>query len=137
MEKSCGAVLYKTVDGVPYYVLVLGSVFGFPKGHVEGSETEEETAAREIKEETGVDAVLDTGFRRVVEYRSPRKRGGRKTVVFFLARYGGDVSPRAGHEIKGLVVRPYEQAKLLLRHEALRSVLHDADEYIRAQALPV
>ncbi|MBO4563082.1 MAG: NUDIX domain-containing protein [Clostridia bacterium] len=131
MEKSCGAVLYKTVDGVPYYVLVLGSVFGFPKGHVEGNETEEETAAREIREETGVEAELDTGFRRVVEYRSPRRRGGRKTVVFFLARYGDESSPRACSEINGLVIRPYEQAKLLLRHEALRQVLSDADEYIR------
>ena len=40
----------------------------FPKGHVEKKETEEETALREIKEETGLKVALDTAFRKMVTY---------------------------------------------------------------------
>ena len=49
-----------------------GGHWAFPKGHVEKKETEEDTALREIREETGLEVLLDTGFRRAVTYsRSP------------------------------------------------------------------
>ena len=57
--------------------------WSFPKGHVEGDETELETARREIKEETGLDVILDQTFRETVSY-SPR-RDTQKVVVYFLA----------------------------------------------------
>ena len=52
-EKSCGAVLFTTEKGIKKFLLVESNYFGFPKGHVEENETEQETALREIKEETG------------------------------------------------------------------------------------
>ena len=47
------------------YLLVrnLSGVYGFPKGHVEDNETEEETAIREVFEETGVKVTLIPGFK--------------------------------------------------------------------------
>lgn len=48
-----------------------------------GDETELETARREIKEETGLDVILDQTFRETVTY-SP-KRDTQKVVVYFLA----------------------------------------------------
>ena len=39
MEYSCGAVLYTWRDGVPQYVLVYDSHYGFPKGHIEPGES--------------------------------------------------------------------------------------------------
>ena len=130
MEKSCGAVLYKMIDGKPHYVLVFGSVYGFPKGHVEWGETEDETAFREVWEETGIRSRLITDFRRVIEYPSPVKKLGKKTVVFFLAECPARAFPRASHEIKSIVVKPYEEALALLRHAALKQVLTEANEYI-------
>ena len=62
-EKSCGAVLFTTEKGIKKFLLVESNYFGFPKGHVEENETEQETALREIKEETGVDATIIPGFR--------------------------------------------------------------------------
>ena len=50
---------------------------------MEGDETELETARREIKEETGLDVILDQTFRETVSY-SPR-RDTQKIVVYFLA----------------------------------------------------
>ncbi len=131
MERSCGAVLYKMVNGVPYYVLVLGSVYGFPKGHMEHGETEEETALREVEEETGVKPRIDTGFRRVIEYELPQRRGRRKSVTIFAADFEGEAKP--SHEIRSIAVKPYDEAVKLLKHEALRKVLSDAHEYILAK----
>ena len=51
---------------------------------MEKKETEEETALREIREETGLKVKLDTGFRQAVSY-SP-KPGVWKDVVYFAAK---------------------------------------------------
>ncbi|MDR0197265.1 MAG: NUDIX domain-containing protein [Oscillospiraceae bacterium] len=86
-EKSCGAVVYRKYHGNTEILLVRhvrSGYWSFPKGHIEKGENEVETAIREIKEETGIDVLVDTGFREIVTY-SPR-RDITKTVVYFIAR---------------------------------------------------
>lgn len=88
-EKSCGAVIYQTVNGIRKYFLIFNKKgdakghWGFPKGHTEKTENEYETASREILEETGLYVVFD-GISRVVTHYSP-KPGVEKDVVYFLA----------------------------------------------------
>ena len=84
--KSCGAIVYRRFHGNIEILLIKhvnSGHWSFPKGHVEGDETELETAKREIKEETGLDVILDQTFRETVSY-SPR-RDTQKIVVYFLA----------------------------------------------------
>ncbi|MCH5324084.1 MAG: NUDIX domain-containing protein [Eubacterium sp.] len=86
-EKSCGGIVYRKFHGNTEILLIKhikSGYWSFPKGHVEDGETEEETAAREIKEETDIDVMIDPGFREVVTY-SPR-RDSVKNVVYFVAR---------------------------------------------------
>ena len=85
-EKSCGAVVIKEEqDGVKLLIIKQHDEYWhFPKGHVEENETEEQTAIREIKEETNIDAQIDTNFRKVITY-SP-KEGVIKDVVFFIGK---------------------------------------------------
>lgn len=86
-EKSCGALVFRKSHGNTELLLIRhlsGGFWSFPKGHVEAGETEEETAAREVKEETGIDIMIDASFREVVTY-SPKKDTV-KDVVYFLAR---------------------------------------------------
>ncbi|MCL2633728.1 MAG: NUDIX domain-containing protein [Oscillospiraceae bacterium] len=86
-EKSCGAVVYRKFHGNTEILLVRhvkSGYWSFPKGHTEDGESEAETAIREIKEETGIEVYVDTGFRETVTY-SPR-RDTSKTVVYFIAR---------------------------------------------------
>ena len=86
-EKSCGAVVFRKYHGNIELLLikhVVGGHWSFPKGHVEPGETEEQTALREIKEETGIDVELNTSFREVVSY-SP-KRDTTKDVIYFLGK---------------------------------------------------
>ena len=60
-EKSCGAIVYRYL-GTDLYILMIQMNLGhwsFPKGHVEGNESELETAIREVKEETNIDILID------------------------------------------------------------------------------
>lgn len=81
-EKSCGAIIIKNKK-----VLLIqqnDGFWGFPKGHVEQNETEEQTAIREVKEETNLDIEIDSKYRYQIEYELPN--GNQKIAVFFLAK---------------------------------------------------
>ena len=61
-EKSCGAIVFhRFKDGIKVLLVKNrnGKYWSFPKGHVEKGESEHQTAAREIKEETGLEVRLD------------------------------------------------------------------------------
>ncbi len=96
-EKSCGAIVYRKFHGNTEIRLIKNINTGhwsFPKGHVEGNETEIETALREIKEETSLDVLIDPTFRETVSYYP--KRDTLKTVVYFIARAKNyDFTPQA------------------------------------------
>ena len=86
-EKSCGAVIFRKHQDTYQFVLIQqrhGLHFGFPKGHVEQDESEQMTAKREVKEETGLDVELLEDYREKIRY-SPKK-GVMKDVVYFLAQ---------------------------------------------------
>ena len=131
-EYSCGAVLYLLKNGIPYYILVKGSSgFGFPKGHMEKGENKEETAFREIWEETGIHPILDPDFCRSVEYRVFKKKDTFKKVTFFIATCPADELPAPRHEIQQIKMLPYEQARELLWFDELKTILDEADKVIR------
>ena len=74
-EKSCGAVVYTKINGTIKYVLAqsLEGEWGFPKGHTEKGETEEQTALREIYEEVHLKVNILKGFRATDAYMLPGK----------------------------------------------------------------
>ena len=123
-EKSCGAIVYRKYHGNTEILLVRSIKSGhwsFPKGHVEEGETEEETARREIKEETGLDVLLDTGFRETVTF-SP-KRNTKKPVVYFVGMATShelipqqeEISELRWHEIgQAISVLTYENDKMIV-----------------------
>ncbi len=99
-EKSCGAIVYRMVNEKPQILLIKhknGGHWSFPKGHIEVNETEQETALREIKEETGLDVMLNEKFRTSVAYRP--KPDIDKEVVYFLAEVSGGVLKKQESEI--------------------------------------
>ena len=69
-EKSCGAVVATKIDNKIKYLIIksIEGIYGFPKGHMELDEVEEETALREILEETGIKVKLINGFRYKLNY---------------------------------------------------------------------
>ncbi len=133
-EKSCGAVVYRREKGERLFLIetmIQGHV-SLPKGHVEPGETEEETARREIFEETGLRARVDTAFRRTIRY-SPRP-GVEKDVVFFTAEaQAGDIIPQP-EELRKAEFLPLEEALRALTFASDREVLRAAGEYLRQQS---
>ena len=79
-EKSCGIVVFQD-DKVLLIKHNMGH-WGIPKGHVEDFETEEETAMREVFEETGISATIIDGFKEKITY-SPTPNV-EKDVYFFV-----------------------------------------------------
>ncbi|MBQ3222259.1 MAG: NUDIX domain-containing protein [Clostridia bacterium] len=136
-EKSCGFVAYKDEGGERRYLIIcsLDGEYGFPKGHVEGNETEHETAMRELKEETNAEVTIVPGFRRQIEYAFPNKPGVMKQTVYFLGKCtADDILCRPG-EVAGAEFAPYDRAMELLSFEDTRNVLKGADVFLRSIAV--
>lgn len=101
-------------------------VLGLPKGHLDGEETPEEAARREVAEETGVQGEL-IGELGDVSYRYERKgRRVAKVVRFYLFRYlSGDVADH-DHEIEEARWIPLEQAARDLTYAGERAIVERA-----------
>ena len=132
-EKSCGAVVFrKQKDGIKYLLLHYeAGHWDFPKGHMEKNEKEEMTAAREIKEETGIEEIeLVDEFREVMAYFY--KRGGEtihKEVVFFLAQSATEEVTISKEHI-GYAWMSYENANKKLTFNTAKELLKKADEFL-------
>ncbi len=132
-EKSCGTVLFTLKDGEIHYLLIKGKRggnCGFPKGHTEPGETEEQTALRETWEETSIRAELIPGFRRETEYRL--KNGNTKKVVYFVASYfGAEPERNAGFEDFDYLLIPFDRAIKAVGFPNMKRLLADADAFIK------
>ncbi len=96
-EKSCGVLPYRVVNGRREFLLVFeaySKCWSLPKGHIEMGEKDVETALRELGEETGLTAQLDTSRCAAIEY--PISAYARKQVVFYLGQVSGEPKVRDG-----------------------------------------
>lgn len=127
---SYGAiVIEESPEG--YVVLMVGGFHGwsFPKGHREQGESPEETAHREVLEETGIAVDIDTSFSRTVRSALP---GDDRTVTFFLGKSpDGPVTPVPQEEEVGEARwMPVEDALGKIFFEPDRRALSDALNYM-------
>ena len=128
-EKSCGAVIYTENGGRRLYLIELMQKGhrSLCKGHVEGDESEHQTAEREILEETGLTVKFLDGFRETIEY-SPYD-GCMKTVVFFLAETDRSDVTVQEEEVREISWLPFEEALEALTFESDKETLWKADYF--------
>ena len=127
-EKSCGALCFLEDENGRQVLLVkhrAGGHWAFPKGHVEAGESEEETACREVLEETGVQIEILPGYRQTNRY-SPR-RGVMKEVVYFRARALTSETRPQPEEIRVAKFVSIPEAMALLTYDADRILLEKAE----------
>lgn len=132
LERSCGAIVFTRREGRLLFVIVQeqGGAYSFPKGHMEGEETEMETARREVFEETGLRPTFLPSYRETDEYDLAERPGWRKRVTYFLAEYGDEpLVPRPG-EIRRILLLPYEEALLCFEHGGTRRLFSAAYDFL-------
>lgn len=133
---AAGVVIYRVRNGEPEYLLLRNAIhktWGFAKGHLEGAESFEDGARREVTEETGIkDLEFDPGFRAEIEYSVPAGDGYvDKRVVYFLAMDPLGVVRRSNEHDRDCW-EPREKVLSLLVHKNLRDVFSQADARMRA-----
>jgi 8-oxo-dGTP pyrophosphatase MutT (NUDIX family) len=119
---SAGGVVYRISDGASEVALcgrIAPPLWGLPKGTPGRGETREQTAIREVQEETGLKVKIED-FIDKIEYWFVRPPDGvrcHKVVYFYLmSPTGGDVSLH-DHEFDVVQWFPVEEAKKALTYE--------------------
>ena len=132
IEKSCGTIPYTLDNGTIHYLLVKAKddgYCGFPKGHVEVDEGEEETALRETLEETSVNVQINSEFRYEMSYKMGN--GNTKTVVYFLANFQNQ-TPKRNKDFEDFeyLILPFDSAIQELTFENTRQMLKLANDFL-------
>ncbi len=132
-EKSCGAIVFKRQkDGIKYLLLHYGAGhWDFPKGKQEKNETEEMAAAREIKEETGIENIeLVENFNETVKYfYKKNEKTVYKEVIFFLAETHQEEIKLSSEHI-GYAWLGYENAFKKLTFNNAKELLRKANQFL-------
>jgi 8-oxo-dGTP pyrophosphatase MutT (NUDIX family) len=101
-------------------------VLALPKGHIDADETAAQAAAREVREEGGVDAELvgELGDVRYWYQRDGRRIA--KVVHFFLFRYVAGDPADHDHEIEEARWMPLQEARTALTYKGEREMVQRA-----------
>ncbi len=103
----------------------------FPKGHREIYESEEQTAVREVEEETGVKAEIieRVGETRYFYYEDKEKVF--KTVVFFLMKYVGRGEASTAFEVSDMKWLPIDEVEDQLTFKDTKKLWGQAKDKIK------
>ena len=131
---SSGGVIFRTVNGQFEVALISrGKVWCLPKGLIEQGETTEETALREVKEETGLEGEIVKKIGEI-SYNFFRRKRYFKTVHFYLLRHvGGSVN---NHDFEADRVRwfPISEALQVLTYVNEIRTLKKAKEMLKRES---
>ena len=123
-ENSCGAIVFNENTEKILLVKMHNGNWGFPKGHIEKDETKEETAIREVLEETNVRIKIIPDFEREIKY-IPNEKTIKKVTIFAGITQDEDVKIDT-FEIEAFQWCTYEEALKLVTYKLQKDVLEKA-----------
>ncbi|MCL4419003.1 NUDIX domain-containing protein [Patescibacteria group bacterium] len=134
LEFSAGGVVYKKEENKLLILVAQHSQhhgWVFPKGLIEDKkETKEETALREVKEETGVIGKILKPLTPTVYWYVFEKEKIRKTVYFFLMEYiAGDIK-KHDFEMENVEWLPVDEVEKRLTYKSDKEVWQEAKKLV-------
>jgi 8-oxo-dGTP pyrophosphatase MutT (NUDIX family) len=128
-ERSAGGVVFRrTGDAIEIALAARRTrrgelAWGLPKGLIELDEEPEEAALREVREETGLEAEIESDLGSISYFYQWDDVGVRKTVRFYLmVATGGDVALH-DHEMEEVRWFPMEDAPRRATYRSEREVV--------------
>jgi len=135
---SAGGVVVRAIDGVPHLVAGRrrhdrdGATWTLPKGTPDPGETLEETAVREVAEETGLQVRIVAPLDRI-EYSFVRARTRiDKTVHYWLMEPTGGSLASHDHEFEEVRWVAFAEAAAVLTFETERALAQRASALLAA-----
>ncbi len=138
-ETSAGGLVIDGIDGPPeeQVAALIGRVdrrgrmlWSLPKGHIEQGETAEETAIREVAEETGIRGQVLAALGSIDYWFVTEGRRVHKTVHHYLMRFlGGELSDE-DVEVTEVAWVPLKELPSRLAYADERKLAEVADELI-------
>src|SRR6478609_10792327 len=122
-EYSYGGVVVRDASELLVITPAGKRVTGLPKGGPNVGESPEETAVREVREETGITATVRE---RLGDVRYWYRRGGRrvhKTVTFFLCDFVSGSTADHDHEVDEARWIPLRDAERVLSYSGERALV--------------
>ena len=135
-QTSAGGVIYKKNDGSIQIVLISvrnGQAWCLPKGIVDKGETTEETAVREVREETGLNGRIIDALGEINYWYFVREENikCRKKVYFYLMEYVSGDTADHDFEVDEAGWFPLEIALEKVSYKGDRMVIEKAIEKLR------
>ena len=128
-EFSAGGVAVRRFRGRDFLAAVRvkhGTVLALPKGHIDGRESAAQAAAREVREEAGVEGELVEKLGDVRYWYSRDGERVMKVVSFFLFRYRSGSVRNHDHEVDSAEWVPLEDAPSKLSYKGEREMAEAA-----------
>ncbi|MEP7059607.1 MAG: NUDIX hydrolase, partial [Actinomycetota bacterium] len=129
-EVSAGGVVYRRTEAGALEILLAarrtlkGNIaWGLAKGHIEEGESPEGAAVREVREETGWDAVIEASLGLTKYFYVWENVRIRKTVHFFLMRAGEGAPGQRDDEMEEIRWFPLERALKRAAYRGERDIL--------------
>lgn len=137
-EQSAGGVVVRRFNGVWQFVAIRpkgrDDVWALPKGHIDGIETPEEAAIREVREETGLRVGLDQHLGEIsYRFRADGDQIFKQVTFFLLSWQSGSPMPQAA-EVDEVQWVDLEQAVDLLTYPSERDIAVLAAEVLASRA---
>lgn len=138
-DTSYGVIPYIEENDKIYFFLIYqwssvrnDAYWVFPKGHAEGAESEEESALRELKEETGLSVShLHSDHPFVITYEFTYKETKiEKSVIYFLGKVSSKEYVLQEEEVKDARWLMFNEALSKISYGNSKALLEEANAYL-------
>lgn len=136
IERSSGGVVARRIDGTVHFLLIKDPYgkWGLPKGHLEGEETSEVAAVREVREETGlVELEMGPSLGTIDwHFRLKGHRVHKFCEYFLMASSSGDATPEVEEGITECRWLPVPAAITTVAYDNARQIVERAAEALES-----